>query len=164
MKFEAEIFKHRELKLHDFLMKFSFLFFICIRAIPIEPGNSDTEVGIPEVTTPEVERLKNAIYAPLMALKRSREDRVGLFSSVCYSSLLHDINHKIHEKSSEDLKIDWCSTSSTLLKIKYARLSLQFIELKIQMVSFWLRTTEIDRIWPVNDLLKLFVQQNQRKS
>jgi len=55
-------------------MKFSFLFLICIRAIPIETGNSD-----PEVTTPEVERLKNAIYAPLMALKRSREDRVGLF-------------------------------------------------------------------------------------
>ena len=60
-------------------MKFSFLFLICIRAIPIETGNSDPVVQIPEVTTPEVERLKNAIYAPLMALKRSREDRVGLF-------------------------------------------------------------------------------------
>ena len=56
-------------------MKFSFLFLICTRAIPIEPEITDSEE--PEVTSPEVERLKNAIYAPLMALKRSREDRVG---------------------------------------------------------------------------------------
>ena len=59
-------------------MKFSFLFLICTRAIPIEPTITDgTEVKEPEVTSPEVERLKNAIYAPLMALKRSREDRIG---------------------------------------------------------------------------------------
>ena len=57
-------------------MKFSFLFLICIRAIPIEPEVTDSE-KIPEVISPEVERLKNAIYAPLMALKRSREDRIG---------------------------------------------------------------------------------------
>ena len=63
-------------------MKFSFLFLICTRAIPIELAITDaTEVEEPEVISPEVERLKNAIYAPLMALKRSREDRIG-FSRV----------------------------------------------------------------------------------
>ena len=65
-------------------MKFSFLFLLGIRALPIEPEISDPEVVIPEVTTPEVDRLKNAIYAPLMALKRSREDRTGFYEFIFY--------------------------------------------------------------------------------
>lgn len=48
-------------------MKLSFLWLVCIHATPIQPGPTDR--------TSKVERLKNAIYAPLMALKRSREDR-----------------------------------------------------------------------------------------
>ena len=76
MKFEAKIYNQR--KKTEFLMKFSFLFLICTRAIPNEPEITDeSEVEAPEVISPEVERLKNAIYAPLMALKRSREDRIG---------------------------------------------------------------------------------------
>ena len=66
-------------------MKFSFLFLICTRAIPIEPEITDSEA--PEVHSPEVERLKNAIYAPLMALKRSREDRIGFLR--VYRDSLH---------------------------------------------------------------------------
>ena len=51
-------------------MKFSFLFLICIHGLPIE-------IVEPEVVPPKVNRLENAIYAPLMALKRTREDRIG---------------------------------------------------------------------------------------
>ena len=63
-------------------MKFSFLFWICIHGIPIEPEVTDPDVVTPEVDNAEVgrlnevDRLKNAIYAPLMALKRTREDRI----------------------------------------------------------------------------------------
>ena len=59
-------------------MKFSFLFLICIHGIPIQSQVDKLEIVEPEVVSPKVNKLKNAIYAPLMALKRTREDRIGL--------------------------------------------------------------------------------------
>lgn len=82
-------------------MKFSFLFWICIHGIPIEPEVTDPDVVTPEVDNAEVgrlnevDRLKNAIYAPLMALKRTREDRT-VFNNFYYKELKRKIILKIH--------------------------------------------------------------------
>ena len=60
-------------------MKTLILFFIFISGSPIEflPEVVEPEVVEPEVNELRNDRLLNATYAPLMALKRSREDRKG---------------------------------------------------------------------------------------
>ena len=62
----------------EFLMKFSILFLICIHGSPLQSELTQLEIEEPEVVSRKVNKLKNAIYAPLMALKRTREDRIGL--------------------------------------------------------------------------------------
>jgi len=60
----------------EFLMRFSLLFLTYINGISIKPEIVKPEVVEPDVEIPaSLDRLKNAIYAPLMALKRTREDR-----------------------------------------------------------------------------------------
>ena len=60
-------------------MRFSLLFLTYINGISIKPEIVKPEVVEPDVEIPtSLDRLKNAIYAPLMALKRTREDRIGL--------------------------------------------------------------------------------------